>query len=110
MSIRLVEEESWLLHHTRDIGNEAARNIAIHHPVGRCLFIGGRLGLGFYKGATGSQRASFMMPVGFTLEVLVHERVLLRLETPSFTLLAGGDDDVPAVGFFGINLGLGVRF
>ncbi len=92
------------------VGFGLTATTGVHIPVARRLLAGARLGLGFFKGATGSQRASFLVTVSPTIEVILHDRVFLRLALPEITVLAGGDKDVPGVGILGFNLGIGARF
>jgi hypothetical protein len=84
--------------------------LSFHLPVHRIVFLGARLGIGFYKGATGSQRSSMLVRAAMLTELLVHERVFIRFELPAFTLLAFGDKAVPAAGFLELNAGIGFRF
>lgn len=84
--------------------------IAIHLPVHERILLGARLGIGFYKGITGKQRASMLVRGTMLTEVILHERVFLRFEIPALTLLALGDKDTPAVGLLGLNAGVGFRF
>jgi hypothetical protein len=91
-------------------GFAIAPALGIHLPVHRAVLLGARLAPGFYKGATGAQRASFFLRAAFLVEILPHERVFLRLELPALTMIAGGDRQEPVVGFLEMDLGLGVRF
>jgi len=84
--------------------------LAVHLPVHRMILLGARLGIGFYKGATGSQRTSMIVRASMLTEFILHERVFIRLELPAFTLVAFGDRQVPAVGLLGLNAGVGFRF
>ena len=84
--------------------------LAVHRPVHERILLGARLGIGFYKGATGSQRTSMIVRASMLTELVLHERVFIRLELPAFTLVAFGDRQVPAVGLLELNAGLGVRF
>lgn len=92
------------------VGFGITASTGLHFPVAKRLLVGARLGLGFYKGATGAQRASFLMTFTPTMDVILHDRAFLRFELPHVALLAGGDESVPAVGIMGFNLGVGVRF
>jgi hypothetical protein len=84
--------------------------VAVHLPVHRRILLGARLGIGFYKGATGSQRTSMIVRGSMLTEFVLHDRVFIRLELPAFTLVAFGDRRVPAVGLLGLNAGIGFRF
>jgi hypothetical protein len=84
--------------------------LAVHLPVHERVLLGARLGIGFYKGATGSQRTSMIVRASMLTEFILHERVFVRLELPAFTLVAFGDRQVPAVGLLGLNAGVGFRF
>jgi hypothetical protein len=92
------------------VGFGLTAGTGVHLPVAPRFLVGARLGLGFYKGATGAQRASFLLTASPTFEVIVHERVFLRFALPHVTLIAGGDEDNPAVGIMGFHVGLGARF
>jgi hypothetical protein len=84
--------------------------LAVHLPVHERILLGARLGIGFYKGATGSQRTSMIVRASMLTEFVLHDRVFIRLELPAFTLVAFGDRQVPAVGLLGLNAGVGFRF
>ncbi len=84
--------------------------LAVHLPVHERIYLGARLGIGFYKGATGSQRTSMIVRASMLTEFVLHDRVFLRLELPAFSLIAFGDRQVPAVGLLGLNAGVGFRF
>jgi hypothetical protein len=84
--------------------------LGIHLPVHRIICLGARLSIGFFKGATGRQRASLLLRAVMLTEVILHERVFLRFEIPTLTLLALGDTEIPAVGMLGLGAGIGFRF
>jgi hypothetical protein len=84
--------------------------LGLHLPVHRILCLGARLSIGFFKGATGRQRASLLVRAVMLTEVILHDRVFLRFELPSLTLLAFGDKQIPAVGMLGLGAGVGFRF
>ncbi|MBW2261539.1 MAG: hypothetical protein JRG91_06145, partial [Deltaproteobacteria bacterium] len=86
-----------------------APTLAVHLPVHERILLGARLGIGFYKGATGSQRTSMIVRASMLTEFVLHDRVFVRLELPAFSLVAFGDRQVPAVGLLGLNAGVGFR-
>ena len=84
--------------------------LGIHGAVHERVYIGARLGIGFYKGATGSQRTSMIVRVAMTTEIVLHPRVFIRFEIPAFTMIAFGDSKRQVLGLLEIDAGLGVRF
>ena len=92
------------------VGFGLTASTGVHFAVHERFLVGARLGVGFYKGATGAQRASFLLTASPTFEVILHERVFLRFTLPHFTVLAGGDRQVPGVGIMGFYMGIGARF
>jgi hypothetical protein len=92
------------------VGFGVTASTGVHFPLAKRFLLGARLGLGFFKGATGSQRSSFLMRISPVAEVILHDRVFLRFELLSITLIAGGDKSNPAVGIMGFDLAIGARF
>ncbi len=92
------------------VGFSIEPDLAVHVGVLPRLFLGARLGLGFFKAVTGAQRASMIMRIAPLLEVVLARRAYLRFEIPAFSFLFFGDRDRPALAFLEMNLAVMIRF
>ena len=92
------------------VGFSIEPDVAVHVGILPRLFLGARLGLGFFKAATGAQRSSMIMRIAPLLEVVLAKRAYLRFEIPAFSFLFFGDEDRPALAFLEMNVAVMIRF